>query len=146
MEQVSVSSMLAPLAGGALIGLAASLVLLAHGKVAGISGILGGLFQRGVPDRAFRAAFLAGLLSAGVLLRLVSPHVFAEAAPVSLPFVALGGVLVGFGTRLGGGCTSGHGICGLARASKRSFVATMTFMATGAIAVFVVRHLFGGAP
>lgn len=148
----------APLVGGALIGLAASVVLFAHGKVAGISGIFGGLFQReaaaeagalGAPaDQAYRIAFVAGLLAAGLALGALQPGAFAglNPPPVSLPLVAVAGVLVGFGTRLGGGCTSGHGICGIARFSGRSIVATLTFMATGAVTVFVVRHLLTGAP
>lgn len=138
------------LAGGALIGLAASLLLLFHGRIAGISGILGetlrGEGTRG--DGAFRGAFLGGLVAAGVVLRIVYPSAFAStlgasAGAVTLALVAVSGLLVGYGTRLGNGCTSGHGVCGVSRLSKRSLVATMTFMATGAMTVFVVRHLLG---
>lgn len=138
------------LAGGALIGLAASLLLLFHGRIAGISGILGetlrGEGTRG--DGAYRGAFLAGLVAAGVGLRVVYPAAFAStlgggAGAVTIGLVALAGVLVGYGTRLGNGCTSGHGVCGLSRFSKRSLVATMTFMATGGMTVFVIRHLLG---
>ena len=138
------------LAGGALIGLAASLLLLFHGRIAGISGILGetlrGEGTRG--DGAYRGAFLAGLVAAGIGLRIVYPAAFAStlgggAGAGTIGLVALAGVLVGYGTRLGNGCTSGHGVCGLSRFSKRSLVATMTFMATGGMTVFVIRHLLG---
>jgi uncharacterized membrane protein YedE/YeeE len=139
------------LAGGALIGVAASLLLLFHGRVAGISGILGetlrGEGARG--EGAFRAAFLAGLVVAGVVLRIVDPAAFSAAgvsSPLGIVLVAVAGVLVGYGTRLGNGCTSGHGVCGVSRLSKRSIVATMTFMAAGGVTVFVVRHVLGVAP
>lgn len=137
-------SVLAPLAGGALIGLAASLLLLANGRVAGISGIAGGLLVPCKGDRAWRVAFLGGLIAGGVVLAVSAPQVFG--APVSpgvvVPIAA--GLLVGFGTRLGGGCTSGHGICGISRGATRSIVATLTFMLTGALTVFLVHHVFGG--
>ncbi len=131
------------LLGGALIGLSASLLLLTHGKITGISGIVGGLLARGTPDLAYRAWFLAGLLAAGGLLALLYPAAFASAgAPGAPPWlIVIAGLLVGYGTRLGNGCTSGHGVCGLSRFSPRSLAATLTFMATGAAAVFVVRHL-----
>lgn len=132
------------LAGGALIGLGASLLLLTHGKVAGISGLYGGLFRRGTSDRALRVSFIAGLLVAGVLVRLVAPEAFASAWTPGLGLALLAGVIVGFGTQLGNGCTSGHGVCGISRFSVRSIVATVTFIATGAAAVFVSRHLLGG--
>lgn len=136
------------LAGGALIGLAASLLLLFHGRVAGISGILGETLRREGTrgEGAFRAAFLAGLVAAGVVLRIVYPAAFSAAGITSslgLALVAVAGVLVGYGTRLGNGCTSGHGVCGLSRFSKRSLVATLTFMAAGGATVFVVRHVLG---
>ncbi len=133
------------LLGGALIGLAASLVLLTHGKVAGISGIYGSLLRRGTSDRAFRFAFMAGLLAMGALVRLTFPAAFATAWSASLPVTLVAGLLVGFGTQLGNGCTSGHGVCGLSRMSVRSLVATLTFMGAGFATVFVVRHLLGGA-
>jgi uncharacterized membrane protein YedE/YeeE len=138
------------LLGGALIGVAASLLLLFHGRIAGISGILGetlrGEGTRG--EGAYRGAFLAGLIAAGVALRVVYPAAFASgpsggSSVVTIALVATSGVLVGYGTRLGNGCTSGHGVCGLSRLSKRSLVATLTFMATGAMTVFIVRHLLG---
>ena len=132
------------LGGGALIGISASILLLFNGRVAGISGILGGLVRPRAEETSWRALFIVGLLIGGVVLYLVRPASFG-AAPVSLPLAIVAGVLVGFGTRLGSGCTSGHGVCGLSRFSGRSLAATMTFMATGAMAAFVVQHLVGGS-
>ena len=141
------TSVALPLAGGALIGLSASLLLLLNGRIAGISGIVGGLLapQRG--DVAWRGFFLAGLLSGGGVLLMLRPEVFGT-APVPSALVLLAGVLVGFGTRLGGGCTSGHGVCGISRFQKRSMVATLTFLLTGGLAAYLVQHvlLSGGAP
>lgn len=128
------------LVGGMLIGLSASLLLLSHGKIAGISGIVGGLMAPGTEDRSYRLWFLAGLLAAGAGLRALYPAAFGGAT-APLAAVALAGLLVGYGTRLGNGCTSGHGVCGLSRFSPRSLAATVTFMATGALAVFVTRHV-----
>jgi uncharacterized protein len=133
------------LIGGALIGLSASLLLFTHGKVAGISGLVGGILRRGTTDRPFRLSFLAGLLAAGIVLRLVFPAVFESRWTATLPLALAAGVLVGFGTQLGSGCTSGHGVCGISRLSLRSLIATGTFMLTGFATVFVVRHLLGGA-
>jgi uncharacterized membrane protein YedE/YeeE len=132
------------LLGGALIGLAASVLLFANGAVAGISGIFGGVLRRGAPERGARLWFLAGLLGAGADVRFVHPSAFATSWSASLPVALAAGVLVGFGTQLGGGCTSGHGVCGISRLSARSIVATLTFMATGFVTVFVVRHALGG--
>lgn len=130
------------LAGGALIGLAAAMLILVNGRVAGVSGMLGGLLQTPREGLSWRLCFLTGVVVAplSVLLfgRLPQSNIAA-----SWQVLILGGVLVGFGTRLGGGCTSGHGICGLARRSSRSLIATATFMTTGAITVYVTRHLLG---
>lgn len=129
--------------GGALIGAASALLLVLNGRIAGVSGIVGGLVDghaRG--DRAWRVAFLAGLLVGGLVLGWVLPTALA-ATPVSLPMVVVAGLLVGLGTRVGSGCTSGHGICGMSRLSARSIVATLTFMGTGMATVLVVRHLLG---
>jgi len=136
--------LLASLAGGILIG-GASLGLLAlSGRVAGISGIVGGLLppQRG--DLDWRLAYLAGLLGGGLLLHATVG--LPSAIPGSRTVLIVGGLLVGFGTRLGNGCTSGHGVCGLGRASPRSLAAVLTFMSVGFLTVFLTRHFPGGAP
>lgn len=132
------------LIGGALIGLAASLFLLASGRIAGISGLLGGLLRRHAEGRPIRGGFVLGLLAGGALLRLLHPAAFETSWAPSLLLALGAGLLVGFGTQLGSGCTSGHGVCGISRLSMRSLVATGTFMATGFATVFVVRHVLGG--
>jgi uncharacterized membrane protein YedE/YeeE len=128
--------------GGALIGLSAALLWIANGRIAGISGILGGLVSAPKSDLDWRLAFLAGLVAAPLLYTLVAaaPAIALQAGPLTL---IAGGLLVGFGTRLGGGCTSGHGVCGLARLSPRSLIATGLFMASAAATVFLTRHLLG---
>lgn len=133
------------LLGGAIIGLSASLILLYNGKIAGISGIFGGLLKPVKGDTAWRAAFIGGLLAAGLGFALFYPAVFSTRAPGSVGLVALAGLLVGFGTRVGNGCTSGHGVCGIARRSPRSLVATVTFIGVGMITTYIVRHLLGAA-
>ena len=129
------------LAGGALIGLAAALLLLLNGRVAGISGVLGGLLKPVKGDIAWRAAFVLGLVGAPLayllFARLPVPRIDADYAAL-----IAAGLLVGVGTRYGSGCTSGHGVCGLARLSPRSLAATACFMASGFATVFVIRHLF----
>jgi uncharacterized membrane protein YedE/YeeE len=125
--------------GGVLVGVAALLLLLGTGRQAGISGIAGGLLDAQAGDRAWRAELVGGLLAGGLLLRWVRPQVFAAPAG-SVLALALAGLLVGFGARWSGGCTSGHGICGLGRLSKRSLVAVMVFMTAGAIAVALLRR------
>lgn len=134
---------LSALAGGALIGLSAALLMLASGRVAGISGIVGGLIGASRGESAWRLAFLVGLVAGAGIAGLVG---FAPAIEIdaSWPVVIGGGLLVGFGTRLGSGCTSGHGVCGIARLSRRSICATLLFMAAGAAIVFLVRHLLAG--
>jgi len=130
----------ASLAGGLLLGLASALFILLNGRVLGISGILGGLMRPQRGDAGWRIAFLAGLLAAPLAWALfaqpVAPRI--EAGPALL---VLAGLLVGWGTRHGSGCTSGHGVCGLARLSPRSLVATLAFMGTGFATVFVLRHV-----
>lgn len=130
------------LAGGVLIGLSAALLILGSGRVAGISGIVGGLLKPGGPDTVWRLAFLGGLLSAPLLWRLFAA--LPEAQPVTGGgMLVVAGLLVGIGTRYGSGCTSGHGVCGLSRLSPRSLVATLAFMGAGFATVYVVRHLLG---
>src|SRR5258706_7986316 len=128
------------LAGGAMIGLASVWLLAANGRIAGVSGILHGIFVP--PEAEWRAWFISGLLAAGLLWQgVMGPVPVREGFP--LAWAALGGLLVGFGTRMGGGCTSGHGVCGLGRLSARSLVAVLVFMATGMLATYVTRHLLG---
>ncbi len=132
------------LAGGALIGVGAALLLLLNGRLGAIGGIVAGLFQRSSGEWAWRAMFVLGLVFGGLLLVPFAPSSFVP-SPTSGPVLFLAGVAVGFGARLGGGCTSGHGVCGVSRFSKRSIVATITFIVTGAVVVALVR-IFGGAP
>jgi uncharacterized membrane protein YedE/YeeE len=129
--------------GGVLIGLAAALLLAGNGRIAGISGILGGLLQ-GDEGRGWRASFVIGMLLGGVGLMVLLPAALPGSAIDSLPMLAAAGLLVGFGTRMGGGCTSGHGICGISRLSTRSILATVMFMGTAIATVAVVRHVLGG--
>lgn len=134
-------SPLSALGGGALIGLAAALLLWLTGRVAGISGILGGIVDE-PGQRRWCAAFALGLLAGGVGLRLADPALLAITTDTSLATTAVAGALVGLGTQLGSGCTSGHGVCGLGRGSRRSLAAVATFMASGAATVFVANHLW----
>ena len=128
--------------GGALIGISAALLLFANGRIAGVSGILAGTLAPSRDGWLWRSLFVAGLVLGCVLVRLagLSPSLSITA---STPQIALAGFLVGYGTRLGNGCTSGHGVCGIARLSRRSIVATAMFMFSGGMTVFVVRHLLG---
>lgn len=132
------------LAGGLLIGSAAALMLLLKGRVAGISGIVGGLLQPARGDSSWRVLFLLGMMAAPLVTMLYAGQLPEITTTVSDRTLVVAGLLVGFGTRLGSGCTSGHGVCGLARRSQRSLVATLTFICTGALTVWVVRHLLGG--
>lgn len=131
-------------AGGALIGLAVSLLMLLNGRLAGISGVLGDLLEPGTLYKGWRIAFLVGLVAAPLLAKAMGYAYGAPSMPDSWALVVVAGLLVGVGTRLSGGCTSGHGICGIARISPRSIVATVTFMAVGGAVVFVTRHGIGG--
>jgi len=133
------------LAGGLLIGTAAALMLLLKGRIAGISGIVGGLLQPTHGDSSWRALFVVGMMTAPILTMIYSGHLPEVTATVSDRALVIAGLLVGFGTRLGNGCTSGHGVCGLARRSTRSLIATLTFISTGALTVWFVRHLLGGS-
>ncbi len=130
------------LAGGALIGLAAALLLLFSGRIAGISGIVGGLLRPQAGDVSWRLAFVIGLMAAPVAYPLFAA-LPASGIESSDALIIVAGLLVGVGTRYGSGCTSGHGVCGLSRLSVRSLVATLLFMAAGFVTVFVARHLLG---
>ena len=131
------------LAGGVLIGLAATLLLWLNGRVAGVSGILNGVIFPSRHEVPWRAAFLLGLIVAGGLYMTLVPGASLPRADFSRAGLIVAGLLVGFGTRMGNGCTSGHGVCGLGRLSFRSLVAVLTFMATAIATTFVVRHLWG---
>jgi uncharacterized membrane protein YedE/YeeE len=125
--------------GGVLIALSLAVMLVGTGRITGLSGVVGGLLVE--RDRAWRAWFVVGMLVVGAAFRLARPATFDVGARVSLPLVALAGLLVGFGTRLGNGCTSGHGLCGISRFSKRSIIATMTFFAIGVVTATLVGAL-----
>ncbi|MEG0047151.1 MAG: YeeE/YedE family protein [Comamonas sp.] len=136
----------ASLAGGLLIGLSAALLIALLGRVAGISGITGALLQMptwsAVKQWSWRLAFIAGMVAAPLVWQWFAPLPAME-MPSNPVVIIVAGLLVGFGTRMGSGCTSGHGVCGLSRLSMRSLAATLTFIATGAVTVFVMRHVFG---
>ena len=130
---------LMPLTGGILIGIAASMMLLFSGKIAGVSGIFGGmLFQQG-KERAWRVSFITGLIGGGILLYAINAEFFENSSGRGLLAVNIAGFLVGIGTRVGGGCTSGHGVCGIGRLSVRSIVATVAFVFAGMVAVVLVK-------
>jgi uncharacterized membrane protein YedE/YeeE len=132
------------LIGGALIGLAVALTMLLLGRIAGITGICAGALDPTAADRGWRAAFLAGLIGAPLVFGLAGHRLPVPEMPESSVLIVVAGLLVGFGTRLGNGCTSGHGVCGIARASPRSIVATVTFMLVAMLVVAIARHV-GGA-
>ena len=132
----------AALVGGLLIGLAAALFVLLNGRIAGISGIVGGLLRPQRGDIVWRLAFLGGVLGAPLIYVLLAPLPEVRIEAGSLQII-VAGLLVGIGTRYGAGCTSGHGVCGLSRLSPRSVVATLVFMAAGFVTVFVLRHVLG---
>ena len=129
------------LVGGAMIGLAATLLLWFNGRIAGVSGIAAGLLPPRAGDLLWRLAFVAGLLLGPVGVFALTGRFLVGAPAVSTPTLIVAGLLVGFGTVLGGGCTSGHGVCGLARLSRRSLAATLTFVVVAAATVFVTRHV-----
>lgn len=131
--------------GGALIGTAASLLFLANGRIAGISGIVGQSLRVATSDRRWRMTFIAGLLVGGMGLLNTMPEVIVAPSTRTVGAVALAGLLVGIGTRLGSGCTSGHGVCGLTRFSGRSLAATLAFMATGFATASLIQVAMGGA-
>ena len=128
------------LAGGALIGLAAALLWLLNGRIAGISGVLGGLLKPVRGDIAWRVAFVLGIMAAPLVYALIATPVTPQ-IDASFPVLIVAGLLVGVGTRYGSGCTSGHGVCGVSRLSPRSLVATASFMAAGFVTVWLIRHV-----
>ncbi len=128
--------------GGSLIGLSAALLMYFNGRIAGISGMIAGAFDFKNSEHHWRLFFLGGLILAAVIFNLFAPHVPATYSRSTLLLI-ISGVLVGYGTRLGNGCTSGHAVCGMARLSIRSIVATVTFMAVAILTVFITRHLLG---
>jgi uncharacterized membrane protein YedE/YeeE len=130
--------------GGALIGLATAMLMLLTGRIAGISGIFGGLLPLRGGERGWRLAFIAGLIAAPLLAVLGGMPLPNPTMPASLAVIAIGGLLVGFGSRMGSGCTSGHGVCGTARLSTRSIAATAIFMLVAIVVVAIVRHGIGG--
>lgn len=141
---MTIATILPPLFGGVLIGLASALLLLFNGRIAGISGIVDGVVHPSRGDVGWRAAFVVGLIAAGLALPLLWPAALPDELPRSVVIMAVAGLVVGFGTRMGSGCTSGHGVCGLSRFSPRSLAAVLTFMGTGIVTV-AAWNLLGGA-
>lgn len=137
------NSILMALAGGALIGLAASLMLVFNGRVTGISGIVNGVLGGISKDGFWRVTFLAGLLVGGAVMGVMHPELFENTTGRSMGMVVLAGLIVGFGTVMGSGCTSGHGVCGLARFSIRSLLATVTFMIVGILTATALKYWMG---
>lgn len=135
MEQ----SFIYALIGGVIIAIAASLKMLFNGRVAGISGILGGIFNFTPGDVSWRSLFILGLIGSGVMMKFIAPQFFNYQIETSYPMLVIAGLFVGFGTRLGSGCTSGHGVCGIPRMSTRSILATCIFMATAIVTVFLLK-------
>lgn len=143
MESLTPEALAGPIIGGMMIGLSAVLLMGFNGRIAGISGILGGLFTPEKGDIGWRVAFMGGLVAAPFVLMLFGAPLPVVEVPHPNWIVGLGGLIVGYGTRLGGGCTSGHGVCGMSRLSVRSITATITFMATGIITVTVLHKVVG---
>ena len=133
---------LMPLTGGVLIGIAASLLLLFSGRIAGVSGIFGGTFFKQGKERAWRLSFIAGLIAGGVLLYIINAEYFDNSSGRGLLTVTIAGLLVGIGTRVSGGCTSGHVVCGIGRLSGRSLVATVTFVFAGMVTVALDQSFY----
>jgi uncharacterized protein len=133
-------SWILPLFGGVLIGLATTALLYLNGKVAGISGILGNSLKKPTPEIYWKYTFIFGLISGSLIFSFFYPQFFKYEIPMGMTAAIIAGLFVGYGTRLGSGCTSGHGVCGIPRFSKRSWVATLTFMISGMVAVVVVKQ------
>lgn len=139
------STALMSLLGGSMIGAAAAALLYLNGKVLGVSGIVTALLSGGRREGPWRAAFVGGLLSGGALLLLLYPQALAVLSPAGAVGCLAAGLLVGYGTSMGRGCTSGHGVCGISRLSRRSIIATVIFMASAMVTVYVTHHLVAGA-
>lgn len=139
------SDFLAPLVGGSLIGLAVTLMLVFNGRVTGISGIIASAIAKPSQEGAWRLMFLAGLVAGGFVVQVFRPELFINTSERSSIAVLFAGLLVGYGTVLGSGCTSGHGVCGMSRLSVRSILATLTFMLLGFLTVQAVVHFAGGS-
>lgn len=131
------------LMGGALIGLSAGILLWFNGRIAGISGIVNGALESDAQERTWRVLFLLGLILGAFFYRIINPGDFPLRTDLGWPVLVAAGFLVGFGTRMGGGCTSGHGVCGIGRLSGRSIIATVIFIAAGAATTAIVRHVMG---
>ena len=129
--------------GGAMIGTALVLMFWFTGRIAGISGLIGGVLSRNEDEKSWRLLFLAGLISAGFIYHTFNPYKFTGIPVLPIPVLIIGGFLVGFGTRMGNGCTSGHGVFGIARLSKRSIVATLLFMGSAVLTVYLNKHVLG---
>lgn len=129
--------------GGVIIGVAASVMLYFNGKVLGISGILGGVLNPQLPEKSWRFMFIAGLLIGGIILKLIYPEAFSLQSNASPWDYVIAGLFVGFGTQLGSGCTSGHGVCGISRLSKRSILATTIFILSGMVSVLLFKLIRG---
>lgn len=141
---VNIESWTRAAVGGGMIGLAAALMIIFNGRIAGVSGVLGGLvLDRPTGETPWRAMFIGGLMLGALLVMLVRPELASVGLKTGWIGMIVAGLIVGFGTRMGSGCTSGHGVCGIGRLSQRSIVATCTFMAAGFATVFVLRHLLG---
>jgi uncharacterized membrane protein YedE/YeeE len=133
------------LSGGALIGLAAVLLMATVGRIMGATGVLAGILQpANLSDWSWRVSVLAGMITGPVVVMLITGNFPQVKVQISTPMLVIGGIIVGIGVTFGGGCTSGHGVCGMARLSPRSIAATLTFMLTTALTVYAVRHIFGG--
>jgi uncharacterized membrane protein YedE/YeeE len=126
-----------------LIGCAAGILLWFNGRIAGISGIINGAMEASAHERTWRGLFLLGLIAGAFAYSIANPGDFALRTDLAWPILAVAGFFVGFGTRMGGGCTSGHGVCGISRLSARSIIATVTFIATGILTTAIVRHVLG---
>jgi uncharacterized membrane protein YedE/YeeE len=143
MNGLNLTPYMPALLGGVLIGIAVSLLLFVNGRVAGVSGILGGALQKRDRDFPWRLAFLLGLLAGGIVLQILAPEAFVNTTNRGWIVLVTAGLLVGYGTSLGSGCTSGHGICGLSRFSPRSLAATLAFMFFGILTATIFRLIAG---